>query len=396
VVIPSFTLGPIPRLVFGDGSLDRMPAIAASLGRKILVVTGRRSLRESSRWPELTAAFDRHHIAWDTMQVPGEPSPGLVDDAVARFRSASFEAVVAIGGGSAIDAGKAIAGLLVPGNSVMDHLEGVGRGMPYRGPALPCIAVPMTAGTGSEATRNAVLSEPGPAGFKKSFRHELLVPRHAVVDPTLLATCPPEVLAADAMDAITQLVESLVSSRSTPLTDALAWSGLEAARDGLWPLIDGRAGVDAGRRNLAYAAFLSGITLSHAGLGAVHGLAAPLGARTSVPHGAACGTLLAACTAANIRALEQRDAEHPALTKYERLARLLARGTYRTPGHARASLIQTFAEWTERIALPVLSDFGIQEADLPAIVASCREGSMMTNPVVLTDAEITEVLRQRL
>src|SRR5690606_15653417 len=177
---------------------------------------------------------ETRNVAWVHFRVEGEPSPQLVDDAVRELKDAGIESVAGIGGGSVLDAAKAIAGLLRVGNSVMDYLEGVGPELPYQGPALPYIAVPTTAGTGSEATKNAVLSVRGKNGFKKSFRHELLVPQYAVVDPDLLATCPRELIAANGMDALTQLLESYVSTKANPFTDALATSGLAAVRDGLF------------------------------------------------------------------------------------------------------------------------------------------------------------------
>jgi len=234
---------------------------------------------------------------------------------------------VGIGGGSALDAAKAIAGLLRVGDSVMDYLEGVGPEKPYTGPAVPFIAVPTTAGTGSEATKNAVLSRHGRDGFKKSFRDERLVAQHALVDPDLLIGCPPELIAANGMDALTQLVESWTSLRANPFTDALALSGLEAARDALLPWYENAGGpadiTEAARSRMAYASLISGITLAQVGLGAVHGLASPLGAFFPIPHGVVCGTLLAEATDINIRAMRERDRHNPALARYARLAEIL-------------------------------------------------------------------------
>ena len=214
-------------------------AYADSYGKRTLLVTGGKALRAS-----------RH---WETLQVSGEPSPQLVDDAVQQFKSAAIDVVIGIGGGSVLDAAKAIAGLLKPGNSVLDHLEGVGPELPYLGPATPFIAVPTTAGTGSEATKNAVLSLHGKDGYKKSFRDEKLVSRYAVVDPDLLDTCPPELIAANGMDALTQLLESYVSTRANPFTDALAVSGLTAVRDSLIPWFEGQGDQAQARAHMAYA-----------------------------------------------------------------------------------------------------------------------------------------------
>jgi alcohol dehydrogenase len=362
----------------------------------VLLVTGGHSLRASPHWETLTVGLRAQGLSWEEMRVHGEPSPQLVDEAVRSWRSARIDVVVGIGGGSVLDAAKAVAGLLPPGNSVMDHLEGAGPELPYKGPATPYIAVPTTAGTGSEATKNAVLSIQGPHGFKKSFRHDLLVPRYAVVDPLLLASCTPALIAANGMDALTQLLESYVSMRANPFSDALALSGLAAVRDGL---LDWYAGTDqaaSGRSGMAYAALLSGITLAQVGLGSVHGLASPLGALFPIPHGVVCGTLVAAATDVNIRALCERVPGSPALEKYAHVGRLLGSAQNIPRDKAWNLLVQILSDWTRRLGLPRLSSYGILEMDIPRIVANCRGSSMKTNPIVLTDLEVREVLTQRL
>ena len=391
----SFSLARLPHIEFGRGRLSILPGLAASYGTRVLIVTGAHSFLSSPHWEALRKDFAERGIAWSLLQVPGEPSPELVDQSVHTYRHESFDCVLGIGGGSALDAAKAIAGLLRPGNSVMDHLEGVGPELPYRGPATPFIAVPTTAGTGSEATKNAVLSRHGAGGFKKSFRDERLVAKYAVVDPELLAGCPPRVLAANGMDAFTQLLESYVSAKANPLTDALALSGMEKARDALLPWYEGAGDEAAHREAMAYAALLSGITLAQVGLGSVHGLAAPLGAFFPIPHGAACGTLVAEASRVNIAALAERAPDHPALTKYADAGRLLA-GSRMGDAEARAALVATLEDWTRRLHLPGLSEFGVQEADIDRIVANSRGSSMKTNPVVLTDAEIASLVRARL
>ncbi len=242
-MIAPFSVARLPRIEFGAGAARQLPALAARYGRRLLIVTGARSFVESPHGERLFTELKAQGFSWEALKVSGEPSPQLVDEAVARFHGAAIDAVLGIGGGSVLDAAKAIAGLLKPGNSVMDHLEGVGPEKPYAGPATPFIAVPTTAGTGSEATKNAVLSVHGENGFKKSFRDEGLVPGYAVVDPDLLATCPPALIAADGMDAFTQLLESFVSTRANPLTDAMALSGLAAVRDGLVPWYEGGPGL---------------------------------------------------------------------------------------------------------------------------------------------------------
>jgi alcohol dehydrogenase class IV len=395
--IPAFACARLPRILFGSGKLAELPDLVQGYGRTVLLVTGVRSFRASPRWDGLTAELARRGLSFEHLSVADEPSPELVDAAVQAFHGKGIEVLVAIGGGSVLDAGKAIAGLLPHGNSVLDHLEGVGRNLPYHGPATPFIAVPTTAGTGSEATKNAVLSVRGSEGYKKSFRHDCLVPEYALVDPELLATCPPELIAADGMDAFTQLLESYVSTRSSPMTDALAWSGMAAFREGLFDALAGgeSAAAQAGRAKLAYASLMSGITLAQAGLGSVHGLASPLGAFFPIPHGLACGTLLAEATAVNLRALQERLPDSPALPKYAQVGRLLA-GRECGDAEAHAALLATLDEWTERLNLKRLGAFGVLLEHLPKIVANARGNSMLTNPLVLTDAEIGGILRKRL
>ncbi|MBI4998816.1 MAG: iron-containing alcohol dehydrogenase [Rhodocyclales bacterium] len=381
-MIAAFSIARVPRIEFGAGSIGRLPAIAAGYGKHLLLVTGQRSFVESAAGEWLLGELNTRGFSWQHLKVDGEPTPQLVDAAVASLRRKTVDAVVGIGGGSALDAAKAIAGLLKPGNSVIDHLEGVGPELPYCGPATPFIAVPTTAGTGSEATRNAVLSLPGQ--YKKSFRDDALVAQWAIVDPDLLATCPPELIAADGMDAFTQLLESFVSTRANPLTDALARSGLAAASEALLPLYGNP--TPAARAGMAYASLVSGICLAQTGLGAVHGLAAPLGAFFPIPHGVACGTLLAAATQVNIAALRERDPQSIALAKYEEVRRLLAAD----------DLAAMLAGWIDHLRLPRLSHWRVATTDFPRIVANARGSSMKTNPIELTDAEIRRILEERL
>ena len=391
-----FAIARMPRVEFGAGRIGLLPQLAARYGSRVLLVSGARALHETEYWPALLDGLRKQEMTWDLLRVGAEPSPQLVDDAVAEFRHGDIDLVIGIGGGSVLDAAKAIAGLLRVGDSVMDYLEGVGPEKPYRGPATPFIAVPTTAGTGSEATKNAVLSVQGRDGFKKSFRDERLVPEYAVVDPDLLASCPPELIAANGMDALTQLIESYVSLRANSFTDALAVSGLRAARNGLLPWHAGTGDQTGPRSRMAYAALISGITLAQTGLGSVHGLASPVGAFFPVPHGVVCGTLVAAATRVNIQSLRDREPENPALQKYARLAEILCERRIREPAVAFQALVDLLEEWTERLALPRLSQYGITAADVPRIVANSRGSSMKTNPIVLTDEEIAKILEQRL
>jgi len=391
-----FTFGRLPRIEFGAGCIRLLPGIAARFGRRLLLLTGGHSFTATPQWAELRQALAENYCGGEIVRIQGEPSPEEVDQIVRLSREGRFNAVIGIGGGSVLDAAKAVAGLLKPGNSVMDHLEGVGPELPYRGPATPFIAVPTTAGTGSEATRNAVLSRQGHEGFKKSFRNDRLVAEDALIDPDLLASCPPALIAANGMDALTQLLEAYVSTRANPITDALALEGLRAVREGLFAWYEGGEGSAYGRERMALAALLSGICLAQTGLGAVHGLAQPLGTFFPIPHGVVCGTLVAVATRVNLEVMQEREPANPALAKYARVGRLLGAIPQASDEEARFNLVALLEDWTRLMKLPSLTALGVLEADLPRIVAQARGSSMQTNPVTLSDAEIERVVRGRL
>ncbi|MBI1422562.1 MAG: iron-containing alcohol dehydrogenase [Gammaproteobacteria bacterium] len=391
-----FSIARLPRIEFGAGSMTKVPALCAGYGRRVLLVTGGNSFQGSAQFDALVQALQQRDMQWQHCKITGEPSPVLIDELVAQYADANVDVVLGVGGGSVLDGAKAIAGLLRVGHSVMDYLEGVGPELPYTGPAVPFIAVPTTAGTGSEATKNAVLSVQGPEGFKKSFRHDRLVAEYAVVDPDLLASCPPALIAANGMDALTQLLESYVSLRANVMTDALAISGLRAVRDGLLPWYRDPAGAHAARAQMAYAALLSGITLAQVGLGSVHGLASPLGAFYPIGHGVVCGTLVAAATEVNIKTLQARDPDNIALAKYVRLGEVLCQRRHASADAAREALVGLLYDWTEQMQLPRLREYGVTEDGLDHVVTHSRGSSMKTNPIVLTDEEIKSVLQMRL
>ncbi len=391
-----FAISRLPRIRFGSGVFSEIPQCISRYGRHVLLVTGASSFPSSHHWEQLEAALAEMACVWHVVNVVGEPSPELVDRNVQRFLHEPIDVVLGIGGGSALDAAKAIAGLLRVGDSVMDYLEGVGPEREYIGPAVPFIAVPTTAGTGSEATKNAVLGRSGSDGFKKSFRDDQLVAEYAFVDPDLLATCPPTVIAANGMDALTQLIESYVSLKANPFNDALGVSGLRAARDGLLPLHDS-GGQDADARDrMAHASLLSGINLAQTGLGSVHGLAAPMGAFYSIPHGVVCGTLLAVATERNILSMLEREPENPALDRYARVSEILWQKRWRDKRLAWEKLIELLMGWSEHLHLPRLSMFDIGRDDLAHVVNHSRGSSMRTNPIRLLDDEIRWILEKRL
>lgn len=393
-----FSFAATPHIHYGAGERARITGLVEAFAtgdrRDVLLVTGGHSFDASAMCTALldglSGMFDVHRL-----KVTGEPSPELVDAAVREFHACDPCCVIAIGGGSAVDAAKAIAGLLPGGDSVMKYLEGVGEGRTYRGPATPFIAVPTTAGTGGETSKNAVLSVVGENGFKKSFRDETLVARHIVLDPEMTLSCPPEVTAACGMDAFTQLLESYVSSSASPMTDALAASGMRLVRDHLVTAVEQGDDLPA-RSAMLYASAISGLTLANAGLGSVHGLASPLGAFFPIPHGVVCGTLLHAASRLNITTMQAREPDNPGLRKYADAGRLLADNASLSDQDALDALLEILGNWCVRLKMQRLGEFGIGQADIPRIVAGSRGNSMQTNPIVLTDEEIAGLIRCRL
>ncbi len=391
-----FSIARLPRIEFGSGAFDRIAEITTRYGSRVLLVTGARSFPASENWRRLLQQFAGLKISYGHVRIDGEPSPELIDQAVAEHAPANVDVVLGIGGGSAMDAAKAIAGLLRVKQSVMDFLEGVGPELPYRGPAVPFIAVPTTAGTGSEATKNAVLSRQGLNGFKKSFRDDALVAEVAIVDPDLLASCPRDVIAANGMDALTQLIESYVSIRTNVFNDALGISAMRAARDSLLRLYQSEGADADARERMAYASLVSGINLAQTGLGSVHGLASPLGAFYPIPHGVVCGTLLATATRVNIEAMREREPENSAIARYARVSEVLAQRRFKSIDDALDSLVALLQQWTDELQLDRLSRYGLDAAGLAPVVEHSRGSSMKTNPIVLTDEEIRSVLTARL
>ncbi|MDH5764418.1 MAG: iron-containing alcohol dehydrogenase [Gammaproteobacteria bacterium] len=395
-MLAGFSIARLPRIEFGCGALEKVAQLCQRYGQTVLLVTGGQSFQQTVQFERLQASLAAINLQLHIFNVATEPSPQLVDDAVKQFSSTGIDVVLGIGGGSALDAAKAIAGLLKVKRSVMDYLEGVGPELSYEGPSVPFIAVPTTAGTGSEATKNAVLSVQGKDGFKKSFRDDQLVAEYAVIDPDLLASCPRNIIAANGMDALTQLIEAYVSSRSSAFTDALVLSGLTAVRDSLLSFYEYLGDTSEAREKMAFGALISGIALAQTGLGSVHGLASPLGAFYPIPHGVVCGTLVAEATDLNIRAMLCREANNPALDKYAVLGDLLSVTTHNNKHASWEVLCSILQDWTRQLELPRLSGFGVEESGLDHIVAHARGSSMKTNPIVLTDDELRQLLIARL
>jgi alcohol dehydrogenase class IV len=372
---------------FGAGRVSEIPDALAGLGAsRVLVVTG----RSTSRADGVRAALTEADISSMVFRVPAEPSIERVRTAVELVAETGCDAVLGFGGGSALDVAKAAAVLATSGKDPLDHLEVIGAGRPIESPGLPCVAVPTTAGTGSEVTRNSVLSG---SGVKASLRSPLLLPRVALVDPDLLVGVPRPTIAASGMDALSQLIEPLLSQRANPFTDALAREGIRRSARSLRRAYQ-EGMQDAGvREDLALASLFSGMCLANSGLGAVHGLAAAAGARLSAPHGAVCAAVLAAAMEINVQALHDRAPEHPGLQRMVELATLLTGRSDATPEDAIAWL----QDLTAALTIPGLASYGLDEAGIEAVVAAAQKASSMRgNPIELRDEEVREIVARSL
>ncbi|WP_434382015.1 iron-containing alcohol dehydrogenase [Melittangium boletus] len=384
--VTGFEFATATRIVYGAGRLAEAPEAVKALGaHRVLLVTG----RDARRAAPLREGLGRLGLETRAFAVAGEPTVALVREGCALARAERCDAVVALGGGSALDAGKAIAALVPHGGEPLDFLEVVGRGQALTHPALPFVAIPTTAGTGSEVTRNAVLGVPE-SQVKASLRGPQLLPRLAIVDPALLEGAPPAVLASSGLDALSQLIEPWLSARANPLTDALAREGIRRSVRSLRRAVLETPDA-AAREDLALASLLGGLCLANAGLGAVHGFAAPLGGMFDAPHGAVCAALLPACLEVNLRALRSRAPDHPSLARFEELAGLLT-------GRAGASAedgITWVRELCAALRVPGLKHYGLTETDVPRLVLKARAASSMkANPLPLTDEELTEIVRR--
>ena len=378
-----FEFATATRVVFGAGTLAQLGPAAAGLGRMVLLVTGRDVERAQPAAQVLRAAG----LTVQIFSVAGEPSTTDVEAGVTAARAGGCDLVVAIGGGSPLDAGKAIAALLTNDGPPLDYHEVVGRGRALEREPAPFIAIPTTAGTGSEVTRNAVLTA-NERRIKVSLRSPRMLPRLAIVDPRLTLSLPPGVTADCGLDALTQCLEPLVCNRSNPITDGLAREGLRRAARSLR-----RAWADGGdleaRTEMCAASLLGGMALANAGLGAVHGLAGPIGGMFPAPHGAVCARLLPEVMAVNVAALRARAAGSPALLRYREVAQIVT--------GAEEATIEDGIRWVRdlvrELGIRSLGSLGIGAADLPELVAcGQRASSMKGNPIALDDAELQAVL----
>ncbi len=375
------------RIIFGPGVIDELGELVSGWGQRVLLVTGRHPARSQQALSLLTEMG----LDVEVFRVSREPTVDMIADGVERARAHRSEMVVGCGGGSVLDAGKAIAALLTNGGAPLDYLEVVGKGKPILNPSAPYVAIPTTAGTGAEVTRNAVLAVPEQR-VKVSMRSQWLLPRVALVDPGLTHSMPPGVTASTGLDALTQLIEPYVSRLANPLTDAVCREGLMRAGRSLRRAYTNGSDAQA-REDMALASLCGGLALANAKLGAVHGFAGVLGGMYEIPHGIVCGRLLPSVVTVNVRALQSRVPEHRALQRYREI------GIWLT-GRAEAQIedtVQWILDTCDLFQIPGLASYGVARSDFPTIVAKARRSSSMKgNPIQLTEQELLQILEQAL
>ncbi len=382
-----FEFATADRIVFGQGALKEVAPQAARMGRRALIITGKSLTRAAA----LMTQLESHGLHIIIFQVPSEPTTDIVIEGATLARIEECDLVIGIGGGSVIDAGKAIAAMATNPGDLFDYLEVIGRAQPIIIPPAPYIAIPTTAGTGTEVTKNAVLISPEHK-VKVSMRSPMMLPKLVVVDPELTVSMPPSVTASTGLDALTQLMEAFVSIKANPLTDGICREGLMRAAHSLKIACEDGSNMNA-RTDMALASLFSGLALANAGLGAVHGFAAPLGGQFDAPHGIICARLLPLVMETNVAALNKRDPHAVALSRYNEIARLLT-------GEAGATArdgVSWVHELCEHLQVPGLSSVGLSLADIPSIVEKAsRASSMKGNPVELTSTELAEILKRAL
>ncbi len=372
-----FEFATAARIVFGEGEARQLAALAAQWGGRALLVTGSQPARVQKLVDGLSCSL---------FPVAAEPSIDLISQGVKHAREEGCHSVIAIGGGSVIDTGKAIAALLTNDGDALDYLEVVGRAQPLTQPSAPFAALPTTAGSGAEVTRNAVLASPQHQ-VKASLRSPFLLPRVAIVDPELTWNLPRAITASTGLDALTQLIEPYVSKRANAFTDLYCVEGLRTVAACLLPAWENGADRSA-RTGMSWASLLGGMSLANAGLGAVHGFAAPIGGERIAPHGAVCAAVLPHVIEINIEALRRRAPASIALRRYDEIARILTRQPHAIADDA----VLWIGDLCDRLAIPPLRAYGITTADIDGIAAKAAQtSSMKANPIELTPEELSEI-----
>jgi len=380
-----FEFATATRIIFGSGRISEVGGLVAGFGSQALVVTG----KDPARFQQLAPILDEQGVSSVHLLVDGEPTTRMVQVGVELARSQACDMVISMGGGSAIDTGKTISALLTNEGDLSDYLEVVGKGLSLRRPSAPHVAIPTTAGTGTEVTRNAVLGVPEHK-VKVSLRSPFLLARLAIIDPALTTSLPPPVTASTGLDALTQLIEPFVCNHPNPVTDAICRAGLGLAARSLFKAYEDGGDLSA-RENMSLAALFSGMALANAKLGGVHGFAGVLGGALDVSHGNICARLLPFVMSMNLRALGQRDPHSEVLQRYDEVAKILTGDS-----HAKAA---DGVGWVEAMCadlqVPPLSDYGLKKAQFPEIIEkSMKASSMKGNPITLTHEELGEILER--
>jgi alcohol dehydrogenase class IV len=382
-----FEFATTAQVIFGPGTVTETGLLAKNIGQKALVISGSRGLALE----KVLASLRENGVQWKVFSVSGEPSVDSVRSGVQAAKESGCDFIIAVGGGSAIDTGKAVAALITNKGDVMQYLEVVGENRPLVEQSASMMAVPTTAGTGSEVTRNAVLSVPEKQ-VKVSLRSPFMLPKVAVIDPELTYTLPPEITASTGMDALAQVIEPYVSRRANPLCDLFCEDGIKRASRSLLRAYQ-NGGDTAAREDMAFASLMGGFALANAGLGAVHGFAGPIGGMFDAPHGAVCACLLPAVVFVNTRALKEREPNNPAAARYNAVARMVTGND----DAAAADLSRWLADLRSEMNIPSLSQFGVRPADVDILVEKgSAASSMKANPIVLTREELRQILESAL
>jgi len=391
-MVTTFSFSKVPEIQFGIGKIELLSKKAKQFGKKALLVTGKSSFVQSSKGKWLLKKLESENIRFELINITSEPSADLIDEICNKYRQNSFDVIISIGGGSVMDAGKAISAMLPEAGSVKLFLEGNPLGRPHPGVKIPFIAIPTTAGTGSETTKNAVLSEVSEKGFKRSLRNENFIPDIAIVDPELCVTCPPYVTAASGLDAFTQLFESYISIHASTMTDALAYEGMHWIVNSLNKAYKNGNDISA-RSNMSYAAMLSGITLTNAGLGTVHGFASAIGSFFEIPHGIICGSLLGEVNKRNIEKLQNNKMGNGILTKYSKIGELFCNEKNKPELYYQSALAEALIKWIEELKIPKLGKYGLTKDDLEKIISKTDNKN---NPVDLNKDDLAGILKKRI
>lgn len=385
-----FNFHPGPALKFGNGESSALANIIKPWGDKFILVTGGQSFVNLPYYKQWLADFATNGLKYEHIIVKGEPRAAFINEQCLKLRNNDYKFVVAIGGGSVMDAAKAIAAMVTVDDDIENYLEGLPQYKQHPGTTLPLIALPTTAGTGSEATKNAVISNPGINGFKSSLRHDNFIPRLAIIDPALHTSCPSDVTAASGLDALTQLIEAYTSVQANTMTDTLAIEGISLCARSLKKAVQTGDNIEA-RSEMALSAYLSGVGLANAGLGVVHGFASSVASMFDIPHGVICGTLLGEATRINIKKARLLN-NTIALTKYANIGKVFATESNKDDNWYLNFLVQHLNELIDELNIQKLGTYQVTSNDLLAISKLTK---IKNNPVTLTQEEILEIITSR-